>query len=106
MNHSTTEIVAAISSVNACGRASCESLNLIFNSPILGGIRPYSSPAVINAQWTREVPGKPGVDFTQRREGTRKGAKSIFFVPLRLALRLCAKPSLNLSHNLQICPRF
>src|ERR1043166_3133268 len=59
MNHSTREIAAAISSVIAWGRASFDSLNLIFNSPVLGGnFRPYFSPAVINAQWTRQVPGK------------------------------------------------
>src|SRR5688500_16887869 len=57
MNQSSTEIVAAIRSVIAWGRASCESLNLILNSPVLRRkFGPYSSATGINAQWTREVP--------------------------------------------------
>jgi hypothetical protein len=36
MNHSNTEIIAATSSVIACGRASFESLILIFNTPAGG----------------------------------------------------------------------
>jgi hypothetical protein len=57
MNQSTTEIVAAISSVIAWGRASCESLNRIFNSPVVrrnfGG---YFSAGMDNAQCRWEVP--------------------------------------------------
>jgi hypothetical protein len=61
MNQSTTEMVAAISSVIAWGRASFESLNLIFNSPVLSGnLGAYFSPVVINAQWSRGVPGSAG----------------------------------------------
>src|SRR5262249_30187356 len=38
--------------------------------------------------------------FTQRRKGG-SASREAFFVPLRLSLRLCVKPSVTLPHNLR-----
>src|ERR1043165_9596924 len=110
MNHSTTEIVAAISSVIAWGRASFESLNLI-STLRYRRVRPYSSPAGINAQWTREVP-EHARSRTSQEEGLpplndpNSGGKPLFLtcflsaalIISRLSARFTLQPHVRDGH--------
>src|SRR5690349_12747678 len=103
-------MVAAISSVIAWGRASFDNLNLIFNSPVTRReFWPYFSPAVINAQWTGEVP-EPLQEFhtkTQRKTQRRKPllfcAFESSFAPLCERLSTSLKVS-GLSSSLTLQP--
>jgi hypothetical protein len=66
MNHKTTEIAVATSRVIAWGRASRETLNLIFKSPILDipfwgilwAVRQNHQVALINAYPSLQVPSQ------------------------------------------------